>query len=166
MRCEPCDRDYSLINKKASVTGFMFQCSGCRTKASLTTGTFFDNIHVPMHLRYFWASETGCRTQWITLVSSASRHHLEHMDDPCAANMHAKLAFGIPHFTHHSASDFRTVNSTQLNSTCHTGGYKGKEAIKLNIPHLTFRILPGPVSRLPIIVDRWPAYSCQVIHII
>ena len=33
------------------------------------------------------------------------------MDDPCAANMHAKLAFRIPHFTHRSAADFRTVHS-------------------------------------------------------
>ena len=35
-------------------------------------------------------------------------------------SMHAKLAFRIPHFTHHSAADFRTV-------------------------HSAFRILPGPV---------------------
>jgi len=35
----------------------------------------------------------------------------ETVTKPKGGSMHAKLAFRIPHFTHHFAADFRTVHS-------------------------------------------------------
>ena len=56
------------MKKKALITGFMFQCLGC-TKASLMTGSFFDNTHVPMH------KMLGLIYKWVRLLGHGRREY-------------------------------------------------------------------------------------------
>ena len=63
VQCQPCGRDYSLIKKKDSVSGFEIRCSGWRKKESLSKNSFFDGSHLPLPkifgLVYFWTAKTS-----------------------------------------------------------------------------------------------------------
>jgi len=61
--CFPCNRTYTLVKYKGSVTGYNLRCPGCRNRTSLQLDSFLDGAHVPLakllSLLYFCASGTG-----------------------------------------------------------------------------------------------------------
>jgi len=79
-----CGQDYSLIKKKVPVTGFMFRCPECHTKASLTTGTFFDKTH-NKSLVSFTSGQVrpACGTWWIILVCRRRWWYSEYFRNVC-----------------------------------------------------------------------------------
>ena len=46
--CFPCNRTYTLVKYKGSVTGYNLRCPGCRKRTSLQLDSFLDGAHVPL----------------------------------------------------------------------------------------------------------------------